>query len=66
MSDELEFFFDPICPFCWVTSRWVVEVGRLRELAVRSRDEPDAGHGERDVMEATSPPRLKRRVDAEA
>ena len=36
MSD-LEFFFDPICPFCWITSRWVVEVTRQRELAVRWR-----------------------------
>lgn len=40
MSDELEFFFDPICPFCWVTSRWVVEVGRRRELAVHWRPLP--------------------------
>ena len=40
MSDELEFYFDPICPFCWVTSRWVVEVGRLRELAVHWRPLP--------------------------
>lgn len=40
MSNELEFFFDPICPFCWVTSRWVVEVGRQRELAVTWRPLP--------------------------
>lgn len=40
VSDELEFFFDPICPFCWVTSRWVVEVGRQRELAVTWRPLP--------------------------
>ena len=31
---DLEFFFDPICPFCWVTSRWVVEVQSQRALAV--------------------------------
>lgn len=37
MSDELEFFFDPICPFCWVTSRWVVEVARQRPLEVTWR-----------------------------
>lgn len=40
MTDDLEFFFDPICPFCWVTSRWVVEVGRQRELAVDWRPLP--------------------------
>ena len=37
MSDRLEFFFDPICPFCWVTSRWVVEVARQRPLEVTWR-----------------------------
>ncbi len=31
---DLEFFFDPICPFCWVTSRWVVDVARQRDLDV--------------------------------
>lgn len=31
---DLEFFFDPVCPFCWVTSRWVVNVTRQRPLEV--------------------------------
>ena len=31
---DLEFFFDPVCPFCWVTSRWVVNVARHRPLEV--------------------------------
>lgn len=34
---DLDLFFDPVCPFCWITSRWVVEVARLRELTVRWR-----------------------------
>ncbi len=33
MSD-LEFFFDPVCPFCWVTSRWVRNVAGQRPLDV--------------------------------
>jgi hypothetical protein len=37
MTDRLEFFFDPICPFCWVTSRWVVEVAGKRPLEVTWR-----------------------------
>ncbi|MEJ8281904.1 DsbA family protein [Pseudonocardia spirodelae] len=40
MSDDVEFFFDPICPFCWVTSRWVVEVARQRDVTVRWRPLP--------------------------
>jgi 2-hydroxychromene-2-carboxylate isomerase len=31
---DIEFFFDPICPWAWITSRFTVEVARQRELAV--------------------------------
>lgn len=31
---DVEFFFDPVCPFCWVTSQWVRAVQRQRGLAV--------------------------------
>ncbi|MFU8841828.1 MAG: hypothetical protein ACNA8R_14085, partial [Nitriliruptoraceae bacterium] len=31
---DIEFFFDPVCPFCWVTSRWVRQVQRLTSLTV--------------------------------
>ena len=36
MSD-LEFFFDPVCPWAWITSRWVEEVRSLRSYNVRWR-----------------------------
>jgi len=31
---DVEFFWDPMCPWAWLTSRWVVEVARQRELTV--------------------------------
>jgi hypothetical protein len=34
---DLEFFFDPVCPWAWVTSRWVTEVQALRRYEVAWR-----------------------------
>ena len=31
---DVEFFWDPVCPWAWLTSRWVGEVARQRQLTV--------------------------------
>lgn len=53
---KIDFYFDPVCPWCWITARWLVEVREHRSvevtwrsfsLAVKNRDrEVPAGYRE--------------------
>lgn len=33
----IEFYFDPSCPFCWITSRWLTQVSAEREIDITWR-----------------------------
>ena len=34
---KVDYWLDPVCPWCWMTSRWIVDVAPHRDLDIRWR-----------------------------
>lgn len=59
---KVDFWFDPICPFAWMTSRWIDEVARHRDLTITwhimslelLNEEKDIPQSYRDMLQGTS------------
>ncbi|MBT1003829.1 DsbA family protein [Paenarthrobacter sp. DKR-5] len=57
--NKADFWFDPMCPFAWITSRWIGEVSQVRNLdvdwhvmslAILNEDKDDLPESYQDLM----------------
>ena len=53
MTKPVQFWIDPICPWCWVTARWIIEVAPDRglditwqpiSLMIKNETSPESSH----------------------
>lgn len=35
LAQPVDFWFDPSCPYTWLTSRWLIEAARVRPIEIR-------------------------------
>lgn len=75
MAERVDFWFDPICPFAFATSRWILEVEKVRDiqtqwnvmsLGVLNEDKNAAPDEDEDVLARWIPARTATAVSQTA
>jgi predicted DsbA family dithiol-disulfide isomerase len=34
IKDTVDFYWDPVCPWCWIASRWMIDVGSQKQIQI--------------------------------
>ncbi len=32
LKNSVDFYWDPVCPWCWITARWMIDVGQQKNI----------------------------------
>ena len=65
MTDKIDFWFDPLCPWAWISSRWMLEVEKVRDvqtkwhvmsLAVLNEDKDDLPDSYKELLKTAMGP----------
>ena len=64
-KNRVDFWFDPLCPWSWITSRWILEAQKVRDFEVSFHVMSLVVLNEGDLPHQLNDPEMLRKVFAQ-